>query len=145
MGGAIFTLNSAVAISGCLFTNNFATNGVGGNFSAANGQGWGGALFMIGGNLALDNNNFINNSAVTATSDQFAESDVLSFTTVAQKLQVNWPTNAIGFHVQYTTNLASPMVWQALSSISNNGGSFYQSLTSVVAKSAYFRLSLVSP
>ena len=101
---------------------------------------------MIGATLALDNNSFVNNSAVTAAPDQFTESDTLSFTTVGQNLQVSWPTNAIGFHVQYTTNLAAPIVWQALSgSISNNGTSFQQSLTNITAKSAFFRLSAQSP
>ena len=146
LGGAVFTLNSAVTISGCLFTNNIATNGVGGNPNGGNGQAWGGALFMIGGNLALANNTFQNNSASTAAPDQFTESDVLSFTTVAQKLQVSWPTNAIGFHVQYATNLTPPIVWQALSgSISNNGISFQQSLSTITNNPAFFRLSPVSP
>jgi len=27
-------------------------------------------------------------------------------------LALEWPTNASGYHVQYATNLLSPVVWQ---------------------------------
>jgi hypothetical protein len=42
-------------------------------------------------------------------------------------LALEWPTNASGYHVQYATNLLSPVVWQRFSgNPATNAGNFHQ-------------------
>jgi hypothetical protein len=54
-----------------------------------------------------------------------------SMLTVVQTpgLALEWPTNADGYHVQYATNLLSPVVWQRFSgNPSTNAGNFHQTI-----------------
>ncbi|HXR03172.1 MAG TPA: hypothetical protein VN836_00515 [Verrucomicrobiae bacterium] len=61
-------------------------------------------------------------------------------------LALEWPTNASGYHVQYATNLLSPVVWQRFSgSPTTNAGNFYQIIGQPVGNAAFFRLSTGSP
>jgi hypothetical protein len=57
-----------------------------------------------------------------------------------------WPTNAGGYHVQYATNLLSPVVWQRFSgNPATNAGNFHQTIGQPVGNTAFFRLSTGSP
>ena len=61
-------------------------------------------------------------------------------------LALEWPTNAGGYHVQYATNLLSPVVWQRFSGNPvTNAGNFYQAIGPPVGSAAFFRLSTGSP
>jgi hypothetical protein len=61
-------------------------------------------------------------------------------------LALEWPTNAGGYHVQYATNLLSPVVWQLFSgTLATNAGNFYQIIGPPVGSAAFFRLSTGSP
>jgi hypothetical protein len=61
-------------------------------------------------------------------------------------LALEWPTNAGGYHVQYATNLLSPVVWQRFSgNPSTNAGNFHQTIGPPVGNVAFFRLSTGSP
>ncbi len=44
-------------------------------------------------------------------------------------LALEWPTNADGYHLQYTTNLLSPIIWQRFSgNPAINEGNFHQTI-----------------
>jgi hypothetical protein len=59
---------------------------------------------------------------------------------------LEWPTNAVGYHVQYATNLLSPVVWQRFSgTLATNAGIFHQTIGQPVGNAAFFRLSTGSP
>jgi hypothetical protein len=59
---------------------------------------------------------------------------------------LEWPTNAVGFHVQFTTNLLSSSNWQAwVGNPSTNGAKFHLTIEQNPGNSAFFRLSNVSP
>ena len=61
-------------------------------------------------------------------------------------LALEWPTNAGGYHVQYATNLLSPVVWQRFSgTLATNAGNFLQAIGQPVGSAAFFRLSTGSP
>jgi hypothetical protein len=61
-------------------------------------------------------------------------------------LALEWPTNAGGYHVQYATNLLSPVVWQRFSgNQATNAGNFHQTIGPPVGSAAFFRLSTGSP
>jgi hypothetical protein len=61
-------------------------------------------------------------------------------------LALEWPTNAGGYHVQFATNLLSPVVWQRFSgNPTTNAGNFYQAIGPPVGSAAFFRLSTGSP
>jgi hypothetical protein len=61
-------------------------------------------------------------------------------------LALEWPTNAGGYHVQYATNLLSPVVWQRLSgNPATNAGDFHQTIGQPAGSAAFFRLSTGSP
>ncbi len=61
-------------------------------------------------------------------------------------LALEWPTNAGGYHVQYATNLLSPVVWQRFSgTLATNAANFHQDIGPPVGNAAFFRLSTGSP
>ena len=61
-------------------------------------------------------------------------------------LTLEWPTSAVGFHVQYATNLLSPVLWQRWSGNPlTNSGNFYQAVGQPVGNAAFFRLSTGNP
>jgi hypothetical protein len=61
-------------------------------------------------------------------------------------LALEWPTNAGGYHVQYVTNLLSPVVWQRFSgSPTTNAGNFHQTIGQPAGSAAFFRLSTGGP
>jgi hypothetical protein len=67
LGAGIFARTGAVSVINCAFTANVATNGLGGSGNAgANGQGVGGAIFVLDAALNLAGNTFTGNSASTA-------------------------------------------------------------------------------
>jgi len=52
-------------------------------------------------------------------------------------LALEWPTNAVGYHVQYATNLLSPVVWQRFSgNPATNAGNFHQTIGQPVGRAA---------
>jgi hypothetical protein len=60
--------------------------------------------------------------------------------------ELDWPTNAGAFHVQFTTNFSPTMAWQALSgSLITNAGNFYQAVPQNIGGAGFFRLSTVAP
>jgi len=70
---------------------------------------------------------------------------VLSLTTAAG-LALEWPTNAVGFHAQYATNLAPPVIWQRLGGSPTTAfGNFRQTIVPNLGNAAFFRLSTNSP
>jgi hypothetical protein len=92
-------------------------------------------------------------SAQTATSGatQFifqatwVPSPVLALTSTPP-LTLKWPTNASGYHVQYATNLASPINWQRLSgNPTTNAGNLQQPVGQSLGSRAFFRLSTTLP
>ncbi len=61
-------------------------------------------------------------------------------------LALEWPTNAGGYHVQYATNLISPVVWQRFGgSPTTNAGNFHQIIGPPDGSAAFFLLSTGSP
>jgi hypothetical protein len=60
--------------------------------------------------------------------------------------ELDWPTNAGSFHVQFTTNFSPTMALQALSgSLITNAGNFYQAVPQNIGGAGFFRLSTVGP
>jgi hypothetical protein len=150
LGGAVFTLTGSVLVTNCYFSANVATNGLGGAGSfgqgnGVNGQGLGGGLFNLSQGLTLFNCTFTGNAGSTGSPDEFTV-PTLSLAVVSGSLDLSWPTTGGGLHVQYTTNLSPPAVWQALGSmITTNGGLFHQPVPATLGKSAFFRLSASYP
>jgi hypothetical protein len=61
-------------------------------------------------------------------------------------LELEWPTNAGAFHVQFATNLAPTVDWQPLSgTLTTNSGNFYQPVPWNIGGTAFFRLSTGGP
>ena len=58
---------------------------------------------------------------------------------------LQWPTNSVGYHVQYATNLTTAP-WQRLSgSPITNSPNYFQSITQAIGSPAFFRLANGSP
>jgi len=73
-------------------------------------------------------------------------SPALTVVSGSSGLSLEWPTNASAFHLQYTTNLAPPVVWQRLSGApTTNSGSLYQVIPQNIGRTAFFRLSTGAP
>ena len=73
-------------------------------------------------------------------------SPALAALTSTPALTLKWPTNASGYHVQYATNLASPINWQRLSgNPTTNSGNLQQTVGQSLGSRAFFRLSIALP
>ena len=61
-------------------------------------------------------------------------------------LALEWSTNCVGFHVQYTTNFLLNSNWQALvCNPTTNGANFHLTIAQNLGNNVFFRLSNVSP
>jgi hypothetical protein len=149
LGGAVFTVTGSVTITNCSFVDNMATNGLGGfgsygSGNGGNGQGLGGGLFNEGASLFTTNNSFTGNVASSGYAGEYPL-PVLKLSEVGGNLELSWPVNAPGFHVEFATNLVSP-AWQVLDGTTTiSGGLFHQTVGTAVGESAYFRLSSGNP
>ncbi len=140
LGGAIFTQVGTVYITNCIFSGNKATAGFAGN-AGGKGQGVGGGVFIGTSSLVMVNCAFSGNTASTSFNNAFAMPQ-LTLSNASGNLQFTWPTTEPGFSVQYTTNLLSPITWQALGTPITNQGTYYQQISSgAPGTSRFFRLA----
>lgn len=71
---------------------------------------------------------------------------VLAIANTAPTCDLNWSTNATGFHVQYTTNLAAPNWLALVGGTTTNGAFIHQTVNpATLGSRANFRLSNTAP
>ena len=76
----------------------------------------------------------------------WVEPPVVSVVKTTSGLALEWATNAVAFHVQFSTNLVQPFSWESWQGApATNGGRVHQSLTTNLGSTCVFRLSTGPP